>query len=371
MTRRLLTRVVAPFLAGPTYRALLYYVVQLVLGVVGFALLIAGWTVTLVLAITPLVVPALIGFRAAVGALAQAQGFTARRLLGASAHPSASSKGVGFWSRGFSVLKDESFWKQQAHLLISWPIALVPLTLLSWAAQTASVPIWYRWVDSDDVFGLFNVDSFAQALPFTAVGLVLLVVLAHLLGPLRSFSRRLANALLAGGEAAPLPEAEKRARRLRALTIDSLVSTGVVLLLIVIWFLTGGYFWPIWPLLALTLVVAIPGWVILVLDRREVARFFMGSEALAMHTGISALVLGFLAASGRSAAGGTSGQSGRRWGSRCSCSSMLPSSMRDESIASSVSSRRGRARSTSRRRSFAGSSATSTTAPRPAWWRSA
>jgi Putative sensor len=184
--QRALDWMVAPFRTGATYRALLYCVAQLALGVVGFAVLIAGWVVTLLLAITPLVVPVLIGFRAAVGGLAQAQAFTARRLLGASAQPSASSQGVGFWSRGFAVLKDESFWRQQAHLLLSWPIALIPLTLLSWAGQTASVPIWYRWVDSHDVFGLFNVDSFAETLPFTAVGLFLLVVLAHLLKPMSS-----------------------------------------------------------------------------------------------------------------------------------------------------------------------------------------
>jgi len=293
MTRRLFNRVAAPLRAEATYRALLYYVAELAIGAVGFALLIAGWTVTLVLAITPLVVPALVGFRTAVGALAQAEAFAARRLLGASAHPSATSQGVGFWSRGFGVLKDESFWKQQLQLLISWPIALVPLTLLSWAAQTGAVPFYYRWVDTHDVFGLFNVDSFAETLPFLAAGIVLLVVLAHVLRPLGSLSRRLVNNLLAGGEALQLTEAEKRTLRLQALTIDALVSTVIVLVLIVIWFLTGGSFWPIWPLLALSLVVAVPGWVILVLERRDVARFFMGSQALAMHTGVSALLLAF------------------------------------------------------------------------------
>jgi signal transduction histidine kinase len=295
---------VAPLRAGATYRALLYCVAQLALGVVGFAVVFAGWMVTLLLAITPLVVPVLIGFRAAVGALAQAQAFAARRLLGASAHPAASSQGIGFWSRGFAVLKDESFWKQQAHLLISWPIALVPLTLLSWTVQTGSVPIYYRWVDTHDVVGLFDVDSFAEALPFTALAIVLLVGLAHLMRPASRLSRRLANGLLADGERVPMTEAEKRTLRLRTLTIDALVSTGVVLMLLVIWFLTGGYFWPIWPLLALTLVVAIPGWVVLVLDRRDVARFFMGSEPLALHTGTSALVVAFLIAVWAASGGG-------------------------------------------------------------------
>jgi signal transduction histidine kinase len=291
-----LRRLVGPLAAAKAYRALLFYLAELVLGVIGFALLIVGWTLTLVLSITPLVVPVLIGFRAAVGGLAQAEAFLARSLIGASAHPRASSNGFGFWSRGFSVLRDASFWKQQAHLFLSWPIALIPVALLGWGGQLLSVPIWYRWADSSDVVGLFNVDSLARALPFAAVGAIVLFVLAHLLGPMGSLSRRLANSLLASNaEAMAMTEAERSVRRLRALTIDSLVSSGIVVVLIVIWALTGeGYFWPIWPLLAMTLVVGIPGWIVLVLEVRDVARFTLGSEALALQIGISALLLGFL-----------------------------------------------------------------------------
>ena len=301
-----LRRVAGSLAAAKTYRALLYYLAELVLGVIGFALLIAGWTLTLVLSITPLVVPVLIGFRAAVGGLAQAEAFLARKLIGASAHPSASSNGAGFWSRGFAVVTDASFWKQQAHLFLSWPTALIPLALLGWGGQFLSVPIWYRWADSNDVVGLFNVDSFARALPLAAAGAIVLIVLAHLLGPMSSLSRRLANSLLAGkGEAVVLTEAKRSARRLQALTIDALISGVVVLLLIVIWALTGaGYFWPIWPLLALTLAVAIPGWVALVLERRDVARFTLGSESLAVHLGISALLLAFLIGIWAAAGGG-------------------------------------------------------------------
>ena len=291
-----LRRVVGPFAAAKTYRALLFYPAELVLGVVGFALLIVGWTLTLVLSITPLVVPVLIGFRTAVGGLAQAEAFLARKLIGASAHPSASSGGTGFWSRGFTVLGDGSFWKQQAHLFLSWLVALIPLTLLSFGGQFLSVPVWYRWADSSDVVGLFDIDSFAGALPLAAVGAIVLFVLAHLLGPMSSLTRRLANSLLASdAEAMAMTEAERSVRRLRALTIDSLVSTGIVVVLIVIWALTGeGYFWPIWPLLAMALVVGIPGWIVLVLEVRDVARFTLGSEALALQIGISGLLLAFL-----------------------------------------------------------------------------
>jgi signal transduction histidine kinase len=289
-------RLLKPFVSPDTYRALLYYLATLGLGTAAFALLIAGWTTTLVFAITPLVVPLLIGLRAGVGLLAQAEASLARDLLGADTRPAASTAGTGFWGRGFNVLKDPAFWKQQAHLLVAWPIALIALTVLSFALQLVTLPIWYRWVDSADVFGRSNVDTFAETLPFLAGGLALLVVLVHLLGPLATLSRRLATRLLVG-EAVVRSPAEKRASRLRALTILSLVSTTLVAVLVIIWALTGGgYFWPIWPLISLSLLVGIPGWVVLVLEHPVPARLASGSKALAIQVGVSVLIFAFLVA---------------------------------------------------------------------------
>jgi signal transduction histidine kinase len=92
--------------------------------------------------------------------------------------------------------------------------------------------------------------------------------------------------------------AERRAARLRVLTIDALVSTSLVVVLVVIWALTtpDGYFWPIWPLLSLSLVVGIPGWVLLVLEHPAPRRFANGSVALALQIGVSAVLSGFLVA---------------------------------------------------------------------------
>jgi signal transduction histidine kinase len=293
-----MTRLLKPFVSPETYRALLYYVAALGLGIVAFTLLVAGWTTTLVFAITPLVVPLLIGLRAGVGILARAQAGLARNLLGADTRPALFTAGTGFWGRGFNVLKDQSFWKQQAHLLLAWPIALIPLSVIAFALELLSLPIWYRWVDSADVFGRSNVDTLAETLPFAAAGLALLVLMVHLLGPLTWISRWLATRLLASeAEAVVRSPAEKRASRLRALRILSLVSTSLVVALVIIWALTGGgYFWPFWPLLSLSLLVGIPGWVVLVLERRDIARLTLGSQALAIQIGISALLVGFLVA---------------------------------------------------------------------------
>jgi len=287
----------APLVSGRTYRAVAYYLAELVLGVAGFALLLAGWIVTLVLAITPLVVPLLIGLRIGVGMLAQAQAWLARELLGVPVRTPLSTGGTGFWSRGFNVLRDPMFWKQQAHLLLAFPKALLPLTLLAEAFELISLPAWAPWVESYEAWWFFEIDASVDALPFAGAGLVLLLAVAHLLGPYGRMSRWLASRLLSGDPGPVRSRAEARARRLRALTIDALVSTSIVAALVVIWALTGGgYFWPIWPLLGLAFAVAIPAWIVAVLESEEIPRLALGSKALAIHVGVSAVLVGFLVA---------------------------------------------------------------------------
>src|SRR5690242_13511943 len=102
--------------AGRWGRTLLYLATGIPLGVAGGAVLIAGWVVVAVLAITPLVVPALAGLRAVVGRLARVEAALADKLLGtAIGRPRAASPGPeGFWRRAGNVLGDGAFWKQQS-----------------------------------------------------------------------------------------------------------------------------------------------------------------------------------------------------------------------------------------------------------------
>jgi signal transduction histidine kinase len=289
-------RLLRPFVSSETYRALLYQLGMVVLGSIGLAVLIAGWTATIVLAITPLVVVALIGFGLGVGALAAAEAHLARELLGLNVRPARPARGSGFWARGFAVLKAKAFWKQQAHLLLGWAIAIVALAPFSLGIQTLAIPFYYDAVDGTDLFAM-SVDTLGEALLAVPAGLALLAMGVYLLGPVTRLSRGLARRLLAGeGDRIRRSAAELSARRRWVLTIISLISTSVVFALIVIWWLTtpDGYFWPIWPLLSLSLVVGISGWIVLVLERPEPARFALGSEALAIQIGSSAVLLGFL-----------------------------------------------------------------------------
>jgi signal transduction histidine kinase len=292
------SRLLAPFVDPETYRALIFYIATLALGVAGFAVVVAGWCVTAFFAITPLVVPLLIGLRVGVGALAAAEASVARDLLGPAGRPPMDTPAQGFWNRGFAILKDRHFWRQQAYLLASWPVALVALVPFSFGFQTLAIPFYYRAPEGADLFGA-HVDTFREALLAVPVGLGLLTLGVHLLRPLSALSRLLATRLLRDAELVDRrTPAERRATRLRALTIDALVSTSLVVLLVVIWLLTtpDGYFWPIWPLLSLALVVAIPGWVLLVLEHPGPRRLANGSTALAIQVGVSAVLAAFLVA---------------------------------------------------------------------------
>jgi signal transduction histidine kinase len=292
-----MSRLLAPLARPATYRALLFFVAQLALGIVAWVVLIGGWSVTAVLAITPLVIPLLVGLRWGVGLLARAQAEVARELLGTSTHPPIAIRGRGFWGWGAEVLTDRAFWRQQAHLMLAWPLALIPLALVSLAVQALLVPLSYSRWESDEVFGIRGIDTLGEALLFVPLGLAMLVAAAHLLGPMAALSRRLAAQLLAGDEVDRRSPAERSAARTRALTIHSLVSTSIVVVLALIWALTGGgYFWPVWPLLVLVFVVGIPGWIYLVLEHPAPRRLAGGSVLLAIQIGLSVLIVGFLVA---------------------------------------------------------------------------
>jgi signal transduction histidine kinase len=294
MTSLLRSRLLAPFSDPDSYRALAFLLVQLALGIAALVVIPLFWGLSLLFAITPLVVPLLIAFRAAVGGLSQAGAKVAGLLVGADADPPVLSESSGgFWGRGKSVLGDRAFWRQQAYQLIGFPIALVPLIVLSLAVQLATVPIWYRWAEDADVFGA-HVDSFPESLPFLALGLVLLVAGFDLLRPFARIFRRLASGLLAG-RGPGLSPVELRELRLRAFRVHASVTVFVALLLTAIWALTTqGYFWPIWAILPLTFVLGVNGWLVLVQERPELGRRTAGSKALAIHLGISALTWFFL-----------------------------------------------------------------------------
>jgi signal transduction histidine kinase len=291
--------VFTPFARAETYRRLLFLVSALPLGAVGLAVLIAGWTPTVVLAITPLVVPLLVALRFGVGQLARAEGALARGLLGVAADPPTGSGGTGFWRRAQRVLSDGAFWRQQAYLLLrfvlGWPLAILQLAVVATALWSLAMPINYRWLEDGEVVGR-RIDTLAEALAFVPVGLVLLLVAAHLVRPLTAIWARIASRLLGGDAVSTMrPAVEVRALRRRALVIWAWVVAGIGVLLTSIWALTSrGYYWPIQVILPLALPLAIFAWVVWDAERAEGGWRPGGSRALSLHIGISAAVWVYL-----------------------------------------------------------------------------
>jgi signal transduction histidine kinase len=284
--------------------ALLYLIAGIPLGVAGAAVLLAGWLVVGLLAITPLVVPALVGFRAALGGVAWLEARLANATLGTTLEPpTLSPSGDGFWSRAGGVARDGAFWRQQVYLLqgfvLRGALAIAELTVLAAGAVALALPIYYRW--SPPELGSWHADSLARAALFVPAGVAALALGVYLLDPLSSLSRVLAESLLRGN-APPASDEAARASRHRGLAWVAVAAGAVAVVCVIVWALAGSAtFWPKWVLLSLGLLVAMHGAVVAALDHHEPIRRRL-TTALAIEGGIAAalgvFLVGVWAASG-------------------------------------------------------------------------
>ena len=290
-----------------TYRTLLFLVTGIPLGALWLGMLLAGWTLTVAFAITPLVIVILLGFSAATALAGLAERAIARDLLGApGGRPGRTAKTTGYWQRGAVVLKAAVFWKTQVYLLarflLGLPMAAIELGLFAQGLFIATAPIHYRWLSQDGGergldFGIWLVDTLPEALLVAPVGLVLVIVAANLANPFAALWSGLSYALL-GGTMTDVDTAGPSAADLRrALAIHATVYGVLNGFLVLIWALTtpGGYFWPIWTLLPLGLILAAHAWVTLLLVRPSVWPARLG-RPLGIHAGISTLIVIFLTA---------------------------------------------------------------------------
>jgi hypothetical protein len=288
--------VIRPLFQRQTYRDLLFLAAGIPIAAVVLGVLVAGWTSIAVLAITPLIVPVLLGYRGAVGLLARGDAALARTLLGTDAGPPAFSSGRGFWGRAKGVFLDPNFWRQQGYLLLrmtlGFALAVAELSLIAGAFGWITLPIWYRWTDNN--YGRWDVDTLGRALLFVPAGLLALVAAAWLARACSALSAWQVQALLA-----PRPEpisAAARARaRWRALQVDAAVVLGLSLLMTLLWAVTGsGYFWPEWVILPLALLLALHALVELV--DRKLAGESRATAGLAIHGGVVLVLFFFLTA---------------------------------------------------------------------------
>ena len=281
-----------PFVRGETYCSLAFLVASLPVGAAALGLMIAGWVASGVLLVTPLVVVTLIVFRGAVGALTTADAALASGLLGTSARPRLGSPGTGFWSRGYAVVADAAFWRQQVYLLLrmtfGFALAVGEVSLIAASFWTIAGPITYRW--NNIHFGWWEVDTLARSFALVPVGVIGLVAAGWVSLLLGRVWARIVESMLAD-----LPARRPLARGVRrwALAVHAGSAGLVSVVLVLIWAVTTrGYVWPEWPLLALALAVSIHGWAELVAERPEVR---LGrTRAFAFHVGVSGALFLFL-----------------------------------------------------------------------------
>jgi signal transduction histidine kinase len=285
------SRLLAPFSSGQSYRTLLFLLTAVPLGAVGATVLLTGWTVALTLIITPLIVPVLVGFRPAVGSIAQADAALARTLLDITVRPRLNTPSTrGFWGSAVEIVRDRAFWKQQAYLFLRFTLggalAIGVVALISSALGAITLPIYYHWTHAN--LNGWQVDTFWKAVLYVPVGIVTLLVAAHVLRPLAAASRWLARGLLDEDTAMGRTAEQSAAIRRRALIAHAGFYAGLNALLILIWAVTSrGYFWPMWTLICLGLPLAIHAWVELV-DRRPDLAGRSKTRALAIHKGVFA-----------------------------------------------------------------------------------
>jgi signal transduction histidine kinase len=264
----------------------------------------AGTLVTGLLAITPLVVPVLMGFGALVRLLARAERGLASGLLGAGISPRRGPKATGFWSRGAAVLSDRGFWKAQTYVLlrfiVGWPTAFVQLGLVAYALWLTAAPIYYRWLPADDGANgvdleIWKADTLPKAFLLVPLGLALLVLAVNLVRPLAALWRRLATRLLGSTISEVADRALTDAQRRRALAAHAIAALGVSGVVVLIWGVTSrGYFWPMWVMLPASLLLAVHGWITLVQLEPDMWLRRRFGRGFAVHLGLSAALGVFL-----------------------------------------------------------------------------
>jgi signal transduction histidine kinase len=292
-------RLLRPFGEPGTYGTLLFLLTAIPVGSVSFALLCAGWGLTIGLCVTPLVVPALIGLALLTRGLGAVERALAKELLGVEVDPPPPFRRAGgFWARSFAMLTDRSRWKEQAYLflrfLVGLPVAVALLSLLSSSLWLVGAPIHYRWSDFDWI--VWRIDRLGEAALLVPVGVVGMVLTIQLVRPLRALAGWLARKLLSGSRTPEPSVAAVRMARRRVLAGHGLVTGVVSALLLLIWALSSrGYVWPAWPMIALGLPLAIHAWIVFVAERSQTWRT-RGARVLAGHVGVSAAIELFLIA---------------------------------------------------------------------------
>ena len=184
------------------YRAALYFLIGLPLGVFDFTLMVTGLSLGLGLTVTIIGIPVLVGSLL----VARAQATVERRLavsLIDSPIPTvkrmiAPATGA-FWPRLRSLITERRTWNEVAYLLLRLPMGVADFvfitTLLALIASGVVQPILVS-LGVESQIGTWEIDTIAEALAFVPVSLVFLLVAPRLIIGWSGLSRRFASSLL-------------------------------------------------------------------------------------------------------------------------------------------------------------------------------
>jgi signal transduction histidine kinase len=281
------------------------------LGIVWFTLLVTGWSLAVGLAVTPFVIPLMLGLPVLIRAAAGAEAALARELLHVHVYPPRPSiVRQGIWRRTVGWLADPAMWRAQAYLMLrfvlGFPLANALLVALALSLGGIAAPFYYWALHGGIDLSFWRVDTLPEALllvPAGAAGLVVTMLLFRLLGrPQRSLARGLLERSPDPATGRDRPSVPER-RRLLGARAASLGFAFVVL--VVVWAISGaGYFWPRWPLLVFLLVLGLEGWKLYVDEEPDRWRRPGLSPALGVQIGSSAVVELFLIGIWAAAGGG-------------------------------------------------------------------
>ena len=129
-----------------------------------------------VLAVTPLLVPVLIGFRGLTWAGARLEAALAGSLLGVEVQPPPLRAGAaGYWGRIRGILGEAAFWRQQVYLVLRMVLGFADGDRRRRRARRvarAASRCRSRTASSHPNFGSWHVDTLPRALLFVPAGLV-------------------------------------------------------------------------------------------------------------------------------------------------------------------------------------------------------
>jgi hypothetical protein len=189
----------------PLFGSLAYLVLNLPLGIASFTFVVTAVSVGLSTAIiwvgVPVLALAMLVWRGA--AVLERQRVHA--MLGTYVASPYRPLPDGMGNRWKTRLKDGATWKDMTYFLLLLPIGVAEFTLMVtlWSASLwlLFLPITYNWVSKPDWHPVvwdhpLRVDSTWEALPWAAVGALLLVVTAAITKALGTVHARYARAML-------------------------------------------------------------------------------------------------------------------------------------------------------------------------------